>query len=149
MHGRRLAVKSDSAVPLDDIIRHGVRQSPDVSALAALGTNELSVLVWHYHDDDVAGPVADIALALAGLPADVKSATVTHYRIDADHSNAFAAWQRMGSPLQPTAEQFAQLENAAQLATLGAPKHLSVTDGKALLTFDLPRQAVSLVVLKW
>lgn len=149
MHGRRLAVKSDSAVPLDDIIRHGVRQSPDVSALAALGTNELSVLVWHYHDDDVAGPVADIALALAGLPADVKSATVTHYRIDADHSNAFAAWQRMGSPLQPTAEQFAQLENAAQLATLGAPKPLSVTDGKALLTFELPRQAVSLVVLKW
>jgi xylan 1,4-beta-xylosidase len=149
MNGQRVAVQSDAAVPLDAIIRSGVRQSPDVSALAALGTNQLTVLVWHYHDDDLPGPSANVSLALAGLPAEAKSATLTHYRIDAEHSNAFAVWRRLGSPQEPTAGQFAQLERASQLTTLGVPEKISVGDGSAELAFALPRQAVSLLVLSW
>ena len=149
MHGQRIAVTSDAAVPLDAIIKSGVRQSPDVTALAALGTNQLALLVWHYHDDDVPGPTAEVALALAGLPAGVKSAMLTHYRIDTEHSNAFEVWKRMGSPQKPTTKQFAELEKASPLAPLHAPKKLSVKDGNATLKLALPRQAVSLVVLTW
>lgn len=149
MSGHRVAVESDAAVPLDAILKGGVRQSPDVTALAALGTNQLAVLAWHYHDDDVPGPAADVSLSLAGLPASVKSATLTHYRIDAEHSNAFEVWKRMGSPQEPTAGQFAQLEKASQLTTLGEPEKIPVGDGNAKLTFSLPRQAVSLLVLAW
>src|SRR5206468_8182381 len=50
MRGRRLAVASDSAAPLEDIVRRGVSTKPDVSALASLDGNKLSVLVWHYQD---------------------------------------------------------------------------------------------------
>lgn len=149
MSGQRVAVTSDAAVPLDAIIKNGVRQSPDVTALAALGTNQLALLVWHYHDDDVPGPTADVSLSLASLPVGVKSATLTQYRIDAEHSNAFEAWKQMGSPQQPTTEQFAKLEKASQLATVGAPDKIQVTDGKATLKLALPRQAVSLVLVKW
>ncbi len=60
MSGRRLAVESDGAVPLDVMLKQGVRGRPDVSALASLDERKLCVLVWHYHDDDVAGPAAAI-----------------------------------------------------------------------------------------
>jgi xylan 1,4-beta-xylosidase len=105
MSGRRLAVESDRAVPLDAILRRGVRAEPDVSALASLDENKLCVLVWHYHDDDVPGPAAEVELGLAGLPLESGEASLEHFRIDQEHGNAFAAWQRMGSPQQPTPQQ--------------------------------------------
>jgi xylan 1,4-beta-xylosidase len=149
MHGQRVTVTSDAAVPLETIMKSGVRQSPDVTALAALGTNQLTALVWHYHDDDIPGPAADISLALTGLPASAKSATITHYRIDAEHGNAFEAWKSMGSPQKPSAEQLTQMEQASQLATLGAPMKVQVSNGGTTLKLALPRQAVSLLVLAW
>ena len=39
-------------------------------------------------------------------------------------SNAFAAWQKMGSPAQPTPDQYAQLEKAGHLAAIGTPEVL-------------------------
>ena len=82
----------------------------------------MSVLVWHYHDDDLAGPAADVNLALDGLPAKIKKAQARHFRIDAGHSDAFTVWQQMGSPLTPSAKQYAELEKAGQLAELGRPE---------------------------
>ncbi|MEJ2648188.1 MAG: hypothetical protein P8016_07255, partial [Sedimentisphaerales bacterium] len=80
MSGQRLEVASDGAVPLDTMIRRGVRNTPDVSGFASLDTNKLCVMLWHYHDDDVPGPEANVELALANLPSGVSSATVEHYR---------------------------------------------------------------------
>ena len=34
------------------------------------------VLVWHYHDDDVAGPAADVELAISGLPPQARQRSV-------------------------------------------------------------------------
>jgi xylan 1,4-beta-xylosidase len=149
MGGQRLAVESDQAVPLDTIVRDGVRGRPDVAAFASLDKDRLCVLAWHYHDDDVAGPSAAIELALSGLPVRTGEVRLQHYRIDHDHSNAFTTWQGMGSPKQPTAEQYMQLEKAGHLALLEEPEALRVEDAKATLRFKLPRQAVSLVVLEW
>jgi len=147
MSGQQLAVSSDGAVPLDDIKSTGVRGKPDVSALASLDKNKLAVLLWHYHDDDVAGPVANVKLELSGIPFAGK-ARLTRYAIDAEHSNAYTVWKRMGSPAQPTAEQYVQLEKAGQLAQVGATETVKITDG--LLTRDvlLARQAVVCLVLE-
>ena len=72
-----------------------------------------------------------------------------HYRIDENHSNAFAAWKRMGSPQSPTAEQYAQLEKAGHLAALEEAKTERIANGEAVLKFKLPRQAVSLLQVSW
>ena len=149
MGGQRLAVESDGAVPLDDMLKDGVRARPDVSALASLDKNHLYVLVWHYHDDDLPRPDADVELTLAGLPPDVRKARIGQFRIDARHSNAFTVWKSMGSPLQPTTEQFAQLEKAGQLAELESPENLQITNGQAVLRLHLPCQSVSLLVVSW
>jgi xylan 1,4-beta-xylosidase len=148
MAAERIAVTSDAVVPLDSILQRGVRERPDVGALASHGGNRLTILVWHYHDDDVPGPDADVRLTVDGLPARRAEARLHHFRIDADHSNAHTAWLRMGSPQKPTAEQRVQLERAGELESVASPAALKVSDSRATLTFSLPRQGVSLLVIE-
>jgi xylan 1,4-beta-xylosidase len=149
LSGRRLAVQSDAAVALDDILRSGVRANPDVAALASLDGKKLCVMVWHYHDDDVPGPDADVALEVNNIPATAGPVRLRQFRIDQEHSDAYAVWRQMGSPEKPTPEQYAKLEQAGKLAALGAPETVSVREGKAAVRFALPRQAVSLLEFDW
>jgi xylan 1,4-beta-xylosidase len=149
MGGQQVAVTSSTGLNAGIIRAQNVRGQPDVSAQASLDQHKLAVLVWHYHDDDVPGPDAAVDLQLTGLPLANGLATLTHYRIDADHSNCYAAWQRMGEPLPLTAGQYAQLEKASRLAQLGEPAEIQVVDGRATVRFNLPRQGVSLLVLEW
>ncbi|CAN5906172.1 beta-xylosidase [soil metagenome] len=147
--GRRVPVESSSDAGVEAIMRDGVRGAPDVAALASLAPGKIAVLVWHYHDDDVTGPEASVTLALGGLPMAVGDARVTHYRIDDTHSNAYGVWQRMGSPLAPTAAQYAQLVAAGQLERLDGGATGRVENGSLRLRFVLPRQGVSLLVIEW
>jgi xylan 1,4-beta-xylosidase len=150
MDGRRLPVESTGDRGIDAIMRDGVRGAPDVAALASLAPKKVAILVWHYHDDDVPGPDADVRLAVGGLPIASGEVRLTHYRIDDRHSNAYALWKRLGAPIAPTRDQYAQLEAAGQLARLtDAPPTARVEQGTATLGFALPRQGVSLVVLEW
>lgn len=148
MGGQRLAVTSSAEVPLTKILQAGVRETPDVAALASREGRQVSIMVWHYHDDDVAGPDAAVELAITGLGAAAGAATLTHYRIDGNHSNAYAAWQRLGSPLAPNDKQYAELEKAGKLAQVAAPEKITLAGGAAQLAFTLPRQGVSLLVLE-
>ena len=55
----------------------------------------------------------------------------------------------MGSPETPTDEQYATLERAGQLQTLEGAPSLSRGDKGAKVSFTLPRQGVSLIVVTW
>jgi xylan 1,4-beta-xylosidase len=145
MSGHRLRVRSDSAAPLEEIRDRGVRGKSDVYALAARGARDLTVLVWNYHDDDVTAPVADVELTLDGVKNG--AVTLTHYRVDGEHSNSYAAWLKMGSPQPPSAAQYERLERAGQLAQIGSPKRGRVDGGRLVEKFPLPRQGVSLLVI--
>ncbi|HMI20931.1 MAG TPA: beta-xylosidase [Sphingomonas sp.] len=149
MRGTRVATRSDHQALLDDVMRSGVRDAADVGSVATMDGSTLAIMVWHYHDDDLAGPDAQITLQLAHLPkAFAHGALLVHYRIDRDHSNAYAAWQAMGSPIAPTNDQRQALLRAAQLAALeSVPPAIAVAHGAAQLDFILPRQGVSLLVL--
>lgn len=149
MEGDRIAAESDGAISLEKIVREGVRQQPDVAALASRSEKELCVMVWHYHDDDLAGPDASVALKLAGLESGEQEVSLTHYRIDETHSNAFTVWKEMGSPLEPSEEQYKKLEAAGQLAKLGESEPVSISEGSGEVSFELPRQGVSLLVFSW
>ena len=149
MGGQQVHAESDGAVPLDQIMRAGVVERPDVGVLASLDCGKLCVLVWHYHDDDLPGPKADVTLRVVGLPDSVTSVLLAHHRIDAEHSNAHGLWQRMGITAKPLPEEIEQLEAAGRLAMLGRPANIAVTNGCTLVRFDLPRQAVSLLVFEW
>jgi xylan 1,4-beta-xylosidase len=55
----------------------------------------------------------------------------------------------MGSPPQPTPEQYARLEAAGQLQLLGSPEWRRPEDGKLALEFTLPCHGVSFIRLTW
>jgi xylan 1,4-beta-xylosidase len=147
MGGEQLAVASSDEIPLEEVRVHGVRGRPEVSALASRRDGKLFVLVWHFHEYEVPGPTAEVQLVLDHLTGPDRPLLVQHYRIDGDHSNAFELWRRLGSPAKPTPEQFAQLERASHLSTLASPQWVQSHDDKLTVRFELPRQAVSLVVV--
>jgi xylan 1,4-beta-xylosidase len=149
MGGQRVAVQSSGDPGLEAIMKDGVRGQPDVSALASLEGRKLAVMAWHYHDDDLPGPEAAVTLTVTGLPLASGEARLSHYRIDESHSNSFAAWKRMGSPIAPDEKQYAELEAAGKLAQMEAPATVRIDGGRVTLPVALPRQAVSLVVLEW
>jgi xylan 1,4-beta-xylosidase len=148
MGGQRIATASDAAVPMDTLLREGVRGRPDVAAIASLEDGRVSIMIWHYHDDDISGPDAEVHLELVGLPRELRSMRLGQHRIDATHGNAYAAWQRMGSPTEPTPEQYALLERAGQLALFTDPVEVRSAEGRVSLPLILPRQAVALLVLE-
>jgi xylan 1,4-beta-xylosidase len=143
-----VSAESSAQVPLDEIVKSGVRSQPDVGSLASLDGHRLAVMLWHYHDDDVPGPAANVTLRLTGLPMQSGTARVTEYRIDETHSNAYSAWKTMGSPQQPTRDQVAALVKAGQLEqTSQQQRSVSVHNHSATLTTVLPRQGVSLIIV--
>ncbi len=149
MSGERVATTSTGQVPLDDLLKVGVNRAAEVDAFATKSEREAAVMVWNYHDDDVPAPAADAEVTVTGIPAGVKRVLLEHYRIDETHSNSYTVWKNMGSPQAPTPEQYAQLKAAGQLQLLTSPTWLDVANGKVTIETTLPRQAVSLLRLKW
>jgi xylan 1,4-beta-xylosidase len=141
-----LAVSSNGALPLDGILADSVTDGPDINAVATHNAGEIDVLVWNYHDANVAAPPASTFVALDGLSG--SEMIESEYRMDADHANAYRAWQQMGSPAQPTAKQRAELEQAGHLNLSAAGHAVSVHDGKLNLLLSVPRQGVVLMRLQ-
>jgi xylan 1,4-beta-xylosidase len=97
----------------------------------------------------VAGPSAEVSLAIEGLGVRNGRVKLQHFRVDAEHSNAYTVWQRMGSPEKPSTAQYAQMEKASVLEALPGPSSVDVANGRATIPFTLPRQGVSLLVVEW
>ena len=147
MRGDRLRVESGGALPLAAVRDTGVRDAPDVNAIASRSERSVEVLVWNYHDDDLPATASTIELTIQGIP--VKSVRVTHERVDGDHSNAYDAWKRLGSPQPPSPDQYKTLERDGRLQVLEPERRVDTAAGEGRITFTLPRQGVSLLRLSW
>jgi len=149
MRGDRVKVSSAGQIPLDSLMKDGVRGNPDIDAFATRSDRDISVLAWNYHDDDLPAPPAAVTLEVSGIPTGVQRVLVRHFRIDETHSNAWTVWKQMGSPQQPNPEQFKTLEAAGQLQLLDSPRWIEARAGAVKLDTALPRQAVSLIQIGW
>jgi xylan 1,4-beta-xylosidase len=153
----RVKATSSRALPLEEIVRAGVRDQPDIGVMATRKGNgrdknsirEIEILVWNYHDDDLPFPAASIDLLVTGLPTSVKRALLQHFRVDSAHSNAFTAWRKMGSPQSLSPNEYESLESAGQLQLLTSPAWTTIQEGTVELHFTLPRQGLSLLRLAW
>jgi xylan 1,4-beta-xylosidase len=140
----KLVVSNSAQVPLEALMASGVQGQADVGSIATrTADGKVALLLWHYHDDDVAGPDAQIRVALNGMRRAPANATV--WRVDGDHANAFTAWKKMGSPQSPNQDQYAQLETASQMKSESV--RVTRVSGGAELEIRVPRQGVALVVL--
>ena len=147
--GDRVATTSSAEIPAEDIARAGVRSQADIDAFATKNAHVAAVMIWNYHDDDLPAGDAQVRVTVAGVPAGVHRVRLEHFRIDETHSNAYTAWKAMGSPQQPTPEQYAKLKAAGQLELLSSPEWVDVRGGAVTIATQLPREAISLLHLEW
>ena len=147
MDGKRISVSCDNGLTAADIIAKGVREKKDINAIASKGQNSLCIMIWNYHDDDVAAITSPVELVIKGVGK--SKVLVHHYRVDKQFSNSFEKWKVLGKPQQVTEEQYKELEKAGQLQLYISPEWKETTNGTAILKFDLPVQAVSFIQLTW
>jgi xylan 1,4-beta-xylosidase len=147
--GDSVEATSSAALETDQIVSTGVRSTSDIRAIATRTEHGVEVLIWNYHDDDLPSASTSIQLRISELPVEIQRALLEHFRIDASHSNAFTAWKELGSPQKPDEEQYRKLEAAAQLQLLTSPKWIQIERGSATLSFELPRQGLSLLKIVW
>jgi xylan 1,4-beta-xylosidase len=143
----QVAANSSGEVPLAQIVADGVRGAPDVGVLATRAEGgRVDILLWHYHDDDVPAPPADVHLLVTGLaPGQGRRARV--WRVDRENGDAFTAWKAMGSPAAPTKQQVARLISASRVAARLLQTEPRSRDGIVSLDRRLPLQSVELIEL--
>jgi xylan 1,4-beta-xylosidase len=149
MRGERVKAQSNRGMTTEKMIADGVRGNSDVDVFAVRSDREINVLVWNYHDDELPAAAEHVLLSLNGIPDGIARVLLRHYRIDEMHSNAWTAWKKMGSPQNPSPEQYAALARSGQLELLDSPRWMETDHGRSTLEFELPRQGVSLVQLTW
>lgn len=142
LRGERIAAHSDRQLSTEEIIAKGVRDQADIGTFASREGDKVVVLLWHYHDDDVPGPDADIMLSVDQADGKPMKAC-RQLRIDDAHGNPLKAWLAMGSPKSPSPEQIKQLQAAT--ATKADAPQLKAEAGVVSVTLTLPRQSVVLL----
>ena len=145
--GERLPLTSSAGLTADQIVQQGVAGAPDISGVATRDHHTVDILVWNYHDEDVPAAPATLAIEVEGVTA--SRAHLTEYKMDAQHSNAYATWIQMGQPQHPSNEQIETLRRTGGLAVA---REQDLTKGSAAplrLLATLPRQAVALYRITW
>ncbi|MEO8395668.1 MAG: beta-xylosidase, partial [Chloroflexota bacterium] len=147
MGSRQVSFESSGAIdPLSYTDICGRGEAADISGFATLEETSLAILIYHQHDDWDAAGEAEIALDVENLPFQ-NNVVITHYRIDGEHSNAYAEWLRQGKPIYPTPEQRAVIRAREGLEMLEAPHGGALSEGKITVKFRLPVHGVSLILL--
>lgn len=131
--------------------------TPDISGTATkTADGRILVLLYSHHDDwDLQKP-APVTLTVTGLsacsgtsaPTQGQRMTLSHWRIDSEHSNAHTHWQVLGAPEYPSPDQIAALKQRQGLELLSPPQTVSVANDQVQLSFVMPTHAVSLIELQ-
>ncbi|HET6989359.1 MAG TPA: glycoside hydrolase, partial [Kribbella sp.] len=145
---RRLAASSDQATDISDISALGNGLPEEIDVIASTDdTGDITILVWRHTDDQYAADTATARVDLEVNGLDSGTWTLQHFRIDHDHSNSHTVWQDVGAPQDPTPEQLAAITARQGLERFADDAAIEI-DGGFTLPMDLPRPALSLVVLK-
>ena len=127
---------------------NGAAEGPEIDGWATCdGADAMQVLLYCHHDDWDRKETFDIDLCLDNLPMTGK-VRVTHTRIDAQHSNACAEWERQGRPDWPNEGQRAAMLTRSALEFCEAPETLLVREGRVEKRFTLPTHGISLLEIR-
>ena len=76
------------------------------------------------------------------------SARVSHWRIDAAHSNSHTVWRALGAPQDPSERDLRTIEERQGLEQLEPDQTMTVRDGTLTLRIGLPLPSVSLLEVR-
>ncbi len=127
---------------------NGTEEGPEIDGWATCGDDEvMQILLYCHHDDWDRKEDFQIELTVDHLPMGDR-VSITHYRIDSEHSNAFAEWERQGRPDWPNEGQKAAIIARSGLEFYEAPQTVSVSDGVLTRSFTLPTHGISLLEIR-
>ncbi len=144
-----VSVGGDGAGGMVQALAASTTASRGDAASSARGT--LSVLIWNstLEQRKVDGdPALDrrIELTVDDLPDG--PVTLSHRRIDADHTNVLRLWEQMsGGADWPTPQQWDTLHQLDRLEELEPARTVIVQGGRLRLDFDLPMPGVSALTI--
>jgi xylan 1,4-beta-xylosidase len=137
MKGQRLKGEANQMYPLQQVLDSGIRAATDIGVFATADKKQAALMIWNYHDVDKTGDSSMVTITIDHIRS--KNIQLSHYRIDATHSNSYEVWKKMGSPQNPSAAQIKTLEEAGQLQLLEKPTAMKVKEGKLQLQVSMPR----------
>ena len=147
-HQRVALTSTRDLDPLAFADLNGAAEGPEIDGWATCdGADAMQVLLYCHHDDWDRKETFDIDLCLDNLPMTGK-VRVTHTRIDAQHSNACAEWERQGRPDWPNEGQRAAMLARSALEFCEAPETLLVREGRVEKRFTLPTHGISLLEIR-
>ncbi len=143
----RLSVSRNRDIP-GSAEEDGTDADPEISGWATCDSDQmLQVLIYSHHDDWDRQESRDISLIIKKLPMK-GPVSITHYRIDRDHSNACAEWERQGKPDWPDDRQRAAILARSGLELFRSPEKAEIRDGGLALHIPLPAHGISLLEIR-
>lgn len=147
MGGESVSAFSSGEVSMRHILNFGVDENSDVGVSASINQAEKKayIMIWNYRDDSSISSESSIELKLKNLPVGCRS-KVTHYQIDQNNSNSYSFWKKIGSPQDPTNDQYVDLIESSKI-TVVSEDDSSVCEDETNLEFNMPQQSVRLIVV--
>ena len=155
----KLAFESDAAETLDEFMNApdintrskrgytGEGEKTDVGGFAVRGEEgETQIVIYSHNNDRDFHEESEITVTVSGLADGTHK--LSHFRIDNEHSNAYAEFVRQGEPLFPEGEVYDAIKARDELEKLTEDAEITVKDGKAVLSFTAPAHAVSLLIIR-
>ena len=120
----------------------------EVSGFAVKGLNgETQIVLFSHNNDRDKKEEITVKLSVTGLYNN-DEVTVSHYRIDEEHSNAYGEWIRQGSPMYPDENQYKAIKDRDGLEKLTDDYKTMVMDGQITVSFTMTAHSVSYLVIK-
>ena len=91
---------------------HRIAETSDDVLVTRKGDDTIVIAAWNLVEPGATGPDKTFTFDLQHV---FKGAKVTIERVDAEHGDTLAAWEKMGSPKYPTAAQIMELKRASEI----------------------------------
>lgn len=119
-----------------------------IHAIATKGEDAVQIIMYHLDESDQYNQQEEtypVYLTLRNLP--FASFQSQLYVIDRDHSNAFAVWEEMGEPKNPSPPQVAELQSRDDLELVESKPDAANNAGIYQKNLELQNNSVALLVL--
>jgi len=92
----------------------GAGKAGTLGAVTTINATHVMMLLWNHDLPQKPPPTLSVCVQFAGFPASYQGTAVA-YLIDETHTNPMAHWMKLGSPMWPTQDQIAELQDVGSL----------------------------------
>jgi len=126
----------------------GVSEESEIYGVATMsGSRSIEIMIYCHHDDWDIKDEYEVELEVVNVPFDSSKVQLRHYRLDREHSNAYAEWVRQGRPDYPTEGQRRAIKAREGLELYEPISEVLLFNKTFRKNITLPVHSVSLLIL--